>query len=97
MRLLTNLLLVCTISIFLFGACAGLGLGAKAVTTNGNHTEINILSKNFTDNNLWSHNTRTDTRTSSIKIDNDNTVGMLGLVAVLCVGAWVLGRMLKVG
>jgi len=97
MRLITNLLLICMVAFFVFACSAGVMVGGKAVTSNGNHTEINILSKNFTDNNLWSHNTRTDTRTSNVKIDNDNTVGMLGLVAVLCVGALVFGRMMKVG
>jgi len=97
MRLITNLLIVCMVALFLFAGCAGLMVGGKAVTSAGNHTEINVFSGNFNDNNLWSRNTRTDTRTSNIKIDNDNTVGVLALVAVAMVGAWIIGRMLKVG
>lgn len=91
MRLLTNLLLICMISIFLFGACAGLGLGAKAVTSNGNQTEINILSHNFNNNELWSRNSRT----TNTNVDADNTLGALGLAACVIVGMLVWGRISK--
>lgn len=91
MRLATNLLLICTITIFLFGACAGLGIGAKAVTSNGNHTEINLFSHNFNNNNVMSRNSRTDTRTT--RVDADNTLGALGLAACVVVGMLVWGRM----
>jgi len=79
------------ITIFLFGACAGLGLGAKAVTSNGNHTEINVFSHNFNNNNVMSRNTRTDTRTTNA----DNTLGALGLAACVIVGMLVWGRISK--
>lgn len=93
LRLATNLLLICVLCLFLFSACAGLGLGARAVTSNGNQTEINVLSHNFNNNDLFSNNPKTTTN----RIDNDNTAGTIGLVVVACAGAWILGRMLKVG
>lgn len=93
MRLLTNLLLICVITMFLFGACAGLGLGARAITTNGNTMEVNIFSHNFSGNDMWSHNERTDTRSTSV--DADNTLGLLGLAACVIVGMLVWGRISK--
>lgn len=91
MRLVTNLLIVCALSILLFGACAGLGLGAKAVTSNGNQTEVHILSHNFNNNELWSRNTRT----TNTNVDADNTLGALGLAACVIVGMLVWGRISK--
>ena len=89
MRLVTNLLIVCAVSLILFGACAGLGLGAKAVTSNGDQTEVHILSHNFSNNELWSRNSRTTTN----HVDADNTLGALGLTACVIVGMLVWGRM----
>lgn len=93
LRLATNLLLICIVMLFLFAACAGLGVGARAVTSTANQTEINVFSHNFNNNDLFSNNPKTTTT----RIDNDNTGGTIGLVIVVCVGAWILGRMLKVG
>lgn len=89
MRLVANLLIVCAVSLIMFGACAGFGLGAKAVTSNGNRTEINVFSHNFNNNELWSRNSRTTTT----RVDADNTLGALGLAACVVVGMLVWGRM----
>lgn len=93
LRLATNLLLICLVMLFLFAGCAGLGLGARAVTSNGNQTEINVFSHNFNNNDLFSHNPKTTTT----RIDNDNTLGALGLAACVIVGMLIWGRIKDTG